>query len=83
MKYRCEVCRDKGFVIEQEEHAIKTMTMVVPCPACNPDSGYAPGQYEAELVAKHGRCDNGRGGGGRTCYRYKGHTGDCVFECGK
>lgn len=71
----CEVCNDRGFVRCRGE--------VTPCPACNPDSGWEPGEYLATLVAKKGRCDYARGGGGRTCYREKGHKPPHRFECGR
>lgn len=76
----CETCNGCGFV----RLAIIPSKRVEPCPRCNPDSGYEPGAYEAELVKKHGRCGNARGGGGRTCYRYKGHPGTVhYFQCGR
>jgi hypothetical protein len=40
----CAVCWDKGFVMNGGD--------VEPCPRCNPDSGYEPGEYENELRAK-------------------------------
>lgn len=71
----CDICNDKGFVRQAGE--------VAPCPNCNEDSGWAPGEYQAELVKVKGRCGCGRGGGGRTCYRPKGHKGMHAFQCGR
>jgi hypothetical protein len=70
----CAVCNDKGLVLSGEE--------VVPCPRCNPDSGWEPGEYENMLREKAGRCGNPRGGGGRTCYLAAGHEGPHTFQCG-
>jgi hypothetical protein len=73
----CQVCNDKGFVKYDGGD-------VAPCPGCNPDSGFAPGEYEAELVKKKGRCGSGKGGGGRTCYLHKGHPQPGhYFQCGR
>ena len=75
---RCHVCLDLGFVNAGGE--------VEPCPNCNEDSGYAPGEYAAfwlnDAIDKHGRCDYAKGGGGRTCYLPTGHVGDHIFQCG-
>jgi hypothetical protein len=71
----CGVCNDKGFVLPAGE--------VSPCPGCNPDSGYEPGEYRAELVKLKGRCGFAKGGGGRTCPLEKGHTDDHIFACGR
>jgi hypothetical protein len=70
----CETCASKGFVLCEGG--------VVPCPRCNPDSGYEPGEYQAEIVAQKGRCDSGIGGGGRRCYREVGHKGQHFYQCG-
>lgn len=70
----CETCRDKGFARAGSE--------VTPCPRCNPDSGYEPGEYEAQLIRKRGRCENSKGGGGRICSRYRDHPGPHIFQCG-
>ena len=72
---RCETCNGHGFVRDADE--------VLPCPRCNDDSGYRPGEYEIELLKKHGRCGYSRGGGGRTCYRFAGHKPPHIFECGR
>jgi hypothetical protein len=66
----CEVCLDKGFV--------KDDAGVDPCPNCNPDSGYEPGEYLAEIEAC-GRCDFARYG--RRCSRERDHAGAHVFKC--
>lgn len=71
----CYICKDKGFVRCEGETS--------PCPNCNEDSGYEPGQYLAELAEKHGRCDYAKGGGGRRCPLPKGHKSDHFFECGR
>lgn len=71
----CETCANKGFVRTGDE--------VLPCPRCNPDSGFAPGEYEGQLIEKHGRCNYAIGGGGRTCPLHKGHKQNHVFECGR
>lgn len=71
----CGICGDKGFVLAGPE--------VIPCPNCNPDSGWEPGEYAAALVSKSGRCGNPRGGGGRTCYLAAGHNGSHFFQCGR
>jgi hypothetical protein len=39
-------CNDHGFVSCEGD--------VAPCPGCNPDSGYEPGEYQAELAKKKG-----------------------------
>jgi hypothetical protein len=70
----CWVCMDKGFVREG--------VLPWPCPGCNPDSGFEPGEYEAQLVKEEGRCGFARGGGGRTCPLHLGHKGNHVFMCG-
>jgi len=31
---------------------------VAPCPRCNPDSGFEPGEYQAELIARFGKVKN-------------------------
>jgi len=71
----CDLCGERGFVMYEEA--------VAPCPRCNPDSGFEPGEYQAELVKRFGRCADPTHGGGRTCYLPKGHTGPHYFECGK
>lgn len=72
---KCETCFDKGFVNRDGE--------VMPCPNCNEDSGYVPGEYQRDLVRKHGRCGYAKGGGGRTCPLPKGHKVKHVFQCGR
>jgi hypothetical protein len=69
----CWTCGDKGFVRRGDE--------VTPCPQCNPDSGYEPGEYRRELIATRGMCGYARGGGGRTCPLEKGHKGQHIFQC--
>ena len=68
----CETCHDKGFVNAGGE--------VAPCPNCNPDSGFEPGEYAGIALALTERCSNGRGGGGRTCYLALGHKGRITFS---
>ena len=74
MTRRCEVCKDFGFVNAGGE--------VSPCPNCNTDSGYFPGEYLASMNIA-GRCGYAKGGGGRTCFRELGHKGDHIFQCGR
>lgn len=71
----CEICNDLGFVRDAQDE-------VHPCPACNPDSGYEPGEYQAALIKQKGRCDYVKGGGGRVCIYQMGHKGVHVFQCG-
>ena len=73
-EHRCYVCNDKGFCLEEGD--------VVPCPMCNPDSDVGPKAYRKAMIKSRGRCEYIRGGGGRVCKWWNGHTGPHVFECG-
>jgi len=69
-KFRCKICHDKGFV--------KTVYReIVPCWNCNSDGMFDPKDCSTR------RCNDPRGGGGRTCYLAADHKGSHAFQCGK
>lgn len=54
---RCDLCGERGFVQYGE--------IVAPCPRCNPDSGFEPGEYEAEMIARLAQCSDSSYGAGK------------------